>query len=263
MQERYINRRKYFSEQATTSREFIVTFVSKTIRLTPETKVLEIGCGEGGFLAPFAEIGCRVTGIDISDGKIKNAKKFFDENSLTGNFITTDFLQQEQPLNEQAKYDVVIAHDVFEHIEQPFKMQFIDHLKLFVRDEGIVFIAFPGWQMPYGGHQQICTHRLAKMPFIHILPEKYYAWLLAKAGEQAATIQGLLSIKRSKVTIESFEKLIKCIFCVKERKMWLINPHYKQKFNLRPMRCVWPFTVIPYFRNYYTTAVWYKLSLPK
>jgi len=30
------------------------------IMLTPDTRVLEIGCGEGGNLLPFAEKGCNI-----------------------------------------------------------------------------------------------------------------------------------------------------------------------------------------------------------
>lgn len=254
----------YFNELANTSRRYFIGYVEKTIELTPQTKVLEIGCGEGGNLVPFSEIGCDVTGIDLSEEKINNANIFFSENKLRGKFLSSNFFSVQPPTNEEEKYDLLIANDMFEHIEQPDKIPFLRHLKLFMRTNAIIFIGFPGWQMPYGGHQQICTNRRAQMPFIHLLPEKRYIKLLHKAGEQENTINELLSIRRSKLTIESFEKIVAEVgLHVKDRTMWVINPHYKQKFHLLPLREIWPFTVIPYLRNYYTTAAWYKLELPK
>lgn len=38
--------------------------------------VLEIGCGDGGNLLPFAELGCNTTGVDLSTGRIKDAILF-------------------------------------------------------------------------------------------------------------------------------------------------------------------------------------------
>ena len=40
-------------------------------------KVLEVGCGEGGNLLPFAKAGCRVMGVDIDAMRIEQARAFF------------------------------------------------------------------------------------------------------------------------------------------------------------------------------------------
>lgn len=262
MQERHFDRRVYFTELANTSREYFVGYVRKTKPLTPQSKVLEIGCGEGGNLMPFAEIGCEVTGIDINGTKINNARQFFEEHHQSGTFVVSDFMKVQPPSNEMEKYDLVIVNDVFEHIEQPYKLPFLKHMMLFMRTDAVAFLGFPGWQMPFGGHQQMCKGNLSKIPFLHLLPEKQYVRLLAKKGESEGTINELLSIRRSKVTIESFENLIDTLgLKVKDRTMWFINPHYKQKFHLYPVREIWPFTALPYVRNYYTTTVWYLLSL--
>lgn len=62
MQQRHHNRRQYFCELANTAREFYLDYLCPYVSLTPEMRVLEIGCGEGGNLLPFAEAGCTVTG---------------------------------------------------------------------------------------------------------------------------------------------------------------------------------------------------------
>jgi SAM-dependent methyltransferase len=49
------------------------------LNIGPETEVLEIGCAEAGNLKPFLDLGCNVTGIDISCGRIELAREFFAE----------------------------------------------------------------------------------------------------------------------------------------------------------------------------------------
>lgn len=260
MQQRHKDRRLYFKELANTSRDFYIDYVEKWIPVNKETKVLEIGCGEGGNILPFAEKGCQVKGIDINERQIANAWQFFKENNQQGEFIASDFLLVPMPETEEERFDIVLVHDVIEHIEPPYKIQFLQRLKSFMRNDAIVFFAFPAWQMPFGGHQQICQHAVSKMPFIHLLPKKAYRYLLTKTGEAESTIEELMSIKRSRLPIERFERLIReAEMQVLNRTLWAINPHYHQKFGLRPLRVIWPFTEIRFLRNFYTTSVWYVL----
>ena len=261
MQKRHTDRRIYFKELANTSRDYYLDYVSDCIGLTPQIRVLEIGCGEGGNLAPFSEKGCTVTGIDIDEPRIENAKLFFQESGLEGTFIYSDFLSVPVPEKQEEKYDLVLVHDVIEHIEPQFKIGFMTHMKAFMKPDAVAFFGFPAWQMPFGGHQQICVSRVSKLPFIHLLPEKTYCRLLAKKGESQSLVNELCSIRRSKMPIEKFEKLIQeadMHFC--KRTLWIINPHYKQKFHLLPLREIFPLNMIPYLRNFYTTAAWYILK---
>ncbi len=75
--------------------------------------ILEVGCGEGGNLLPFAKAGCNVTGVDIAPGRIEEARRFFREKQAKGRFIAEDFLKI-KGLKHQ--YDIVICHDVLEHV---------------------------------------------------------------------------------------------------------------------------------------------------
>ncbi len=55
MQQRHLNREQYFNELAQTAREHYIGYISQFQPITPTTKVLEVGCGEGGNLLPFAK----------------------------------------------------------------------------------------------------------------------------------------------------------------------------------------------------------------
>jgi SAM-dependent methyltransferase len=75
MQRRHIERDKYFKEQEITTRKYVLPFIRELIEIKEETSVLEIGCGEGGNLKPFLDIGCnRIIGIDMSAKYIEQAK---------------------------------------------------------------------------------------------------------------------------------------------------------------------------------------------
>lgn len=54
MQERHKNRTLYFHELAQTSRKYFIPYIGQYKRLGKDSRVLEIGCGDGGNLLPFA-----------------------------------------------------------------------------------------------------------------------------------------------------------------------------------------------------------------
>ncbi len=259
MQERHTDRERYFRELAQTSREFYIDYLRKFKNIGDGTRVLEIGCGEGGNLLPFAEAGCSVTGIDLAANKIANAKEYFAKRNMPGEFISGNFLNM--PARDD-RFDIVLIHDVIEHIEPDDKPAFFSGIKRFLKTDGIVFFGFPAWQMPFGGHQQICRSGVcSKVPFMHLLPASLYRGYLRIFKEDPAKIDELLSIKRSKMTPEKFERLCRETgFQIMERKLWLISPHYKAKFHLRPTRLRLGLDHIPFLRNFLSTSCFYIVS---
>ena len=260
MQKRHKDRFRYFQELACTTKDFYIELLRSYINIGVGTKVLEIGCGEGGNLLPVAQIGCLVTGIDICGSRIEQAVDFFKRENQKGTFICENFMLLNNSKDGIGKFDIIILRDVIEHIEPPCKKEFLSHIKKFMTEKSLVFVCFPAWQNPFGGHQQISTGFVSKIPFIHLLPNPLYKAFLTLNGTNSDTIQELFSIKRSQVTVESFEKLIKTIgFRKVKRQLWLINPHYKQKFNLTPRLLSPVFSKIKYLRNFYTTSCTYVL----
>lgn len=126
-------------------------------------------------------------------------------------------------------------------------------------------MSFPAWQMPFGGHQQICKSRiLSHLPFFHLLPKALYKKVLEIGGESSFCIQELLNIKETKCPIELFQKSIKDTnFTVVNCTPWFINPHYEVKFGLKPRRLWSLISKIPYIRNFFTTSSFYILTTKK
>ena len=258
---RYIDRERYFNELAQTSKEFYIDYIKVFKTLDCSSRILEIGCGEGGNLLPFAESGCKVTGLDLAPNKIENAKAFFEKRDKQCDFRCSDFLTDTPP-SEDERYDIILIHDVIEHIEPEGKTDFFSRVKLYLKPDGIIFFGFPAWHMPFGGHQQICRSRMCKLPFIHLLPTTLYRIWLKSFKENPSQIDELISIKLSKMTPEMFEKLCKRTgYSIKDRTLWLISPHYKAKFNLRPRRLCRIIGRIPFIRNFFTTSCFYIITM--
>ncbi|MBV3637811.1 class I SAM-dependent methyltransferase [Bacteroides cellulosilyticus] len=256
MQERQKNRKLYFEELSTTSKKFYIPYISKFKKIEEGMNILEIGCGDGGNLLPFAELGCSTTGVDISAGRIKDAILFFAEKQIKGNFIASDIFKLK---SLEHNFDLIICHDVIEHIED--KATFLFNLPKYTKPGGLIFMSFPAWQMPFGGHQQICKSKtISHVPFIHLLPAFMYKSILKMSGENEDCIKELLSIKKTRTPIELFEKLVhKNFITIADRQLFFINPHYEIKFGLTPRKLSAIIAGIPYLRNFFTTSCFYIL----
>lgn len=252
---RYSNREKYFEELASTSRKHYLPYVQEFLPVGEGISVLEVGCGEGGNLLPFAQAGCRVCGLDLASGKIENARNFFAARNAVGEFHSCDFFDFTA---SEGGFDLILIHDVIEHIEPDGKEAFVAKVRSLLKDGGYAFWGFPDWYMPYGGHQQICRSKLSKLPFIHTLPASVYGGWLRMQKENPLQVEELLSIKRSKMTTGLFERLCRQTgLGIVDRRLWLVNPHYESKFNLRPRRLPAFFAAIPGLRECMSTSCHY------
>ncbi len=255
MQQRHADRKRYFEEQRITTRKFVIPFIQEGYTLLPESSVLEIGCGEGGNIEPFLAWGCPVTGIDISAPQIEIARTMFSTHPRSAHLrlICEDIYKAVHLLG---RFDVIILRDVIEHIS--FQERFIPFLRRFLNPGGVVFIGFPPWQNPFGGHQQICNNRfLSHLPWFHLLPRSLYRKVLVWGGVPP---EGLLDIKDTGLSLERFYAIVRASgFRIEKEQLYLINPNYETKFGLRP-RTLWPFLQIPYIRNFYTTCGYFLLK---
>lgn len=91
--------------------------IPQALQLTPASRVLEIGCGSGGYaLQLAATAGCSVVGVDINDAGIRNANTL----SLARNLSDRASFKQcdvSKPLPfPDASFDAAFANDVLCHI---------------------------------------------------------------------------------------------------------------------------------------------------
>ena len=253
METRHLNRRQYFDEQGITSSRHVIPYISKVKPVASHHRILEIGCGEGGNLKPFLELGCQAVGVDIKPHQIQNGSAYLKDVELAERAELICQNIYDVTADDLGQFDIVMLRDVIEHI--PNQARFMDHLKQFLNPEGIVFFGFPPWHMPFGGHQQMCRTRLGKLPYIHLLPRSLYRAYLEMSGESDDTVESRLEIYDTGITIERFSRIAEDAgYRFRDRTLYLVNPNYETKFGLTP-RIQYPILKdIPYLRNLWTTC---------
>ncbi len=100
--------------------------------LSADMTVHEIGCGAGGILTPFRELGCRVSGNDLGSEYIVFGKKKGLE------LHHGDFFK----IAENREFDLIILNHVLEHVTDPVAFATKLHDKL--APQGFLYVGVPG-----------------------------------------------------------------------------------------------------------------------
>lgn len=91
--------------------------IPQLLGLRPDSSVLEIGCGSGGYALYLAEtLGCRIVGLDINEPAIRGAKELAQTRALgsRARFEQCD-VSKKLPF-EDATFDAAFSNDVLCHI---------------------------------------------------------------------------------------------------------------------------------------------------
>jgi 2-polyprenyl-3-methyl-5-hydroxy-6-metoxy-1,4-benzoquinol methylase len=259
MFEFHTDRKRYFEMQIENTQQYVIPFIEERFAILPGMHVLEIGCGEGGVLKAFIDKGCIGVGVELDEPRIRNGEQWLKEDIDRGRlrFVSKDIYKVDAEKELGGRFDIIVLKDVIEHIHNQQKL--IGWMKSFLKENGVIFFGFPPWQMPFGGHQQICRGKiLSKLPYYHLLPKPIYRLILKKNSENW---QELLEIKETGISIERFQRI-----CKKEeydllhKRFYLFNPIYRYKFGLRPRRQATLISATPWVRNFFTTCVYYLIQ---
>jgi SAM-dependent methyltransferase len=265
MYEFHGDKRRYFDMTLAVTRKHIIPFIREQWSFPEQMEVLEIGCGEAGVLKAFTELGYSCTGIELEDARLDHARVFMAEELQAGKvqFLNKDIYDTDPERDLGRRFDLIILKDVIEHI--PDQARFMPQLHRFLKPGGVVFFAFPPWQMPYGGHQQVLPGKLAsKTPWYHLLPGFLYPGMLRLFGVNASGVNTMMEIKSTGISIERFLRICRNTgFAAVHRKHYLFNPIYEYKFGIKPRRQAGLISAIPVLRNFLTMGVYYLMKPEK
>lgn len=114
----------------TRCRETIQQEVSPLV--PPPASLLDVGCGNGGFLLAAKNAGYEALGIDISQGAIDIVRRRGGE-AICVDFLTHDFGRT---------FDVISMWDVVEHLQDPYL--FFQRARELLNPGGILIVKTPG-----------------------------------------------------------------------------------------------------------------------
>ncbi len=144
-----------------------------------DIRVLDVGCGNGGYSRVLAEAGAQVTAIDIR--RIAGA-------AVPG-FVLANATRIPFPAGS---FPLIFCASLIEHVPEP--LQLLAEMKRVLTADGVIYLNFPPFYSPVGGHRF--------KPY-HLLGERWALRLVKKKAASFATAYrnwGLypLSIRRAR-----------------------------------------------------------------
>ncbi|MPM87448.1 Ubiquinone biosynthesis O-methyltransferase [bioreactor metagenome] len=102
-------------------------------------KALDIGCGRGENALMLAVNGCNVTGIDLAENAISDAKVKAMERHVKAKFIVEDVLQMDW-LFEEGEFDIVVDSGLFHVMTDEERPIFAQQVHRVLRKGGRYFM---------------------------------------------------------------------------------------------------------------------------
>lgn len=115
-----------------------------------DSKILDIGCSSGIFLKDLERLGFKIEnlfGIDISEKAIENCKN---------NGIQNAFVMDAQNITIPEKFDIIVASDCLEHLEDDNKA--IRNWKKLLKIGGKMYVFVPAFQSLWSSHDEANMH---------------------------------------------------------------------------------------------------------
>jgi 2-polyprenyl-3-methyl-5-hydroxy-6-metoxy-1,4-benzoquinol methylase len=136
----------------------------------PPGRVLELGCGHGGFLKLVRDAGFDVLGLDLSPSVLDYARRTFGIDVVRGPLEETDL--------PAGSFDVVAAFDVLEHVPDP--LETVRAAAALLRPGGLLVVQTPR----YSGDSHAAL-RAREDPFLAHLNPGVHVHLLTADGMRA------------------------------------------------------------------------------
>ncbi|PIN21360.1 Methyltransferase [Handroanthus impetiginosus] len=149
-------------------------------------KFVDVGCGGGILSEPLARMGATVTGIDAVKKNIKIAQLHADSDPVTSS-IDYCCTTAEKLVEEQRKFDAVIALEVIEHVADP--AEFCKSLSALTSSGGATLISTINRSM-----RAYATAIIMAEYVLHWLPRGTHQWSSFLTPEELVLILERASI---------------------------------------------------------------------
>ncbi len=190
--------------------------------------VLDIGSGRGGVLLAMADgdeyfYAEMYYGIDVNIQSVNFARIRRDSANIP--LSTMRFLNMPVEVYPYSA-DTILICDTIEHTG----LSVLKHAKKIITETGLIYISFPPWRSPFGGHQQTCKG-LVKFPWIHLLKCARLKMIRTARNAEDVVSAARCTISPSKVKAEVAELGLRII--------------YSRKYILRPELARYGIPTIP------------------
>jgi SAM-dependent methyltransferase len=215
--------------------------------------VLDVGCGEGGGLCAMHDAGADCSGFDVDGPRVDAATMLKGERKIP---LTTGNLYEETLPFQHKRFDIVILHDVFEHLER--KDEVLRKLAGYLNPDGRLLITFPPYYSAYGAHQQLLRAPFLKIPYFHLIPFSLSLILPRVKGEIPYFVEEVQKLGRLKMGMRKFENIVaRGRMDVVGKQAYIIGPNHI-RFGLKPIPAG-PIANVPVIGEIVCTGVVYLI----
>jgi SAM-dependent methyltransferase len=221
----------YWGYQYRLGVETLVPYLTRIGAFAAGRSVAEIGCAEAGVLLAFMEAGAtNALGTDLATNRLQSGHKIADGLGLHPTLSTHDVLFDE-PLPEwRNAYDLVILRDVIEHLDDAELA--LANIQKLLKPGGSVFVEFPPYNSPFGGHQHLLRNVWGNIPYVHLLPQPLFDRMTA-SGWHSLDIDEVRRLHRIRLSPRKFlAAAASAGYSVVREQYYLLRPVFKMKFGL-------------------------------
>ena len=246
----------YFEYQRIVCREVLIPWLQERISLEG-LLVGDFGAHHGGMVEALREWGHArgAIGVELSEDVVASSPFVPDERFR---LERGDVLA---PGADIPKFDLVLLHDVLEHI--PEYDHALDATRSSLREGGYVFVSFPPYYSAFGGHQQYARGLARFTPFVHLLPARLF-YRVARPGEQEymtaeGALEDMVSVRHTRLTLAAAERAFaRARLDVVARELFLVRPEYTVRYQLKA-RAAKVLGALPVFRELGVNGAFYLL----
>ncbi len=248
----------YWKYQYRLGGESLVPYLTRLGAFTTGCKVAEIGAAEGGVLAAFINSGAAEgLATDISAGRLEMGKKINAAIRPGIDFVQHNIMAEEIPAQWERKFDLVLLRDVIEHLDDTHKA--LINIKKLLKPDGYLFVTFPPYHSPFGGHQHTIGNFMGKIPYIHLLPDSIFSRIIASGRPD--DIEEVARLSKIQLTPEKFMNAAKSTgYEISNADYYLSRPVFKMKFGIPPVQLT-RLSGIKFVRKYLSLEAAYLLRV--
>jgi 2-polyprenyl-3-methyl-5-hydroxy-6-metoxy-1,4-benzoquinol methylase len=155
-----------------------------------QSKILDVGCGDGAYTAALAKKAKIVYGIDIQLRELEKSYNLISQSKLANlKFICMD-AQKIAFLNNS--FDIILMIESLEHMQDQEKV--LENLYNILKENGVLILYVPNRFFPLEGHgAHIGRLNLSfRVPFLPWLPNKISKYFINARNYTSNSIRNLL-----------------------------------------------------------------------
>lgn len=253
------NDKYYWGYQFRLGAEILVPDLSESGFFRPGFKTAEIGSAEGGALAAFELAGAdKCYAVDIASDRLKIGRRINKIGGFDIEFERFDILKENPESDKVAAFDLIILRDVIEHLDKTRLA--LAKIKTLMKPGGYLFVTFPPYNSPFGGHQHTAANRLGKLPYIHLLPNFIFHRLIASGRPndvwEIKRLQGI-KLDPGKFLFAAEKTGLEVV----REEYYLLRPVFKMKFGVPSMR-ITPLKNLPLVKSFLSLEANFVLRRP-